>query len=195
MYTVIGTVNSRALRVLWALEELEQPYELTVAPPRSEVARAHNPSGKIPALLVDGTILTDSTAIVTYLADRYGALTQPAGTLARAQQDALTHKILDEMDAVLWTAARHSFILPEEHRVPEVKESLKWEFARTCTEIADRLGDGPFLCGEAMTVPDILLTHCIGWAMSAKFPIHEDRLTAYARRMRDRPAYQRAVSA
>ena len=43
------------------------------------------------------------------------------------------------MDAVLWTAARHSFVLPEEHRVPEIKGPLRWEFARTCTRLAERL--------------------------------------------------------
>ena len=39
MYRVIGTVKSRALRVMWMLEELDQDYELITAPPRSDVAR------------------------------------------------------------------------------------------------------------------------------------------------------------
>ncbi len=36
MYTVIGTVKSRAARVLWMLEELEVPFEHVAATPRSE---------------------------------------------------------------------------------------------------------------------------------------------------------------
>ena len=85
MYTVIGTTKSRALRVLWMLEELEQPYDHIPAGPRSDEARRHSPSGKVPALLVDGEAITDSVAIMTFLADRHAALTFPAGTVERAR--------------------------------------------------------------------------------------------------------------
>lgn len=101
MYEVYGVVPSRAFRVLWMLEELGQPYELIQTGPRSEEIFALNPLGKIPAMKVDNTVLTDSTAIMTYLADKHGGCTHPAGTLERAQQDALTVEILDEFDASL----------------------------------------------------------------------------------------------
>ncbi|MCC6001554.1 MAG: glutathione S-transferase family protein [Pararhodobacter sp.] len=190
-YTVYGTTKSRAARVVWMLEELELPYEHVAANPRDPSVLAVNPSGKVPALTVDGTVLTDSTAIIQYLADRHGALTCPAGTLERAQQDALTHRILDEFDAVLWTAARHSFILPAEQRVAGVKESLRWEFDRNSTAFAAQMGEGPFLMGETMTVPDILLTHCCLWAGAAKFQIADPALQAYVGRMKERPALRR----
>jgi glutathione S-transferase len=126
MYQVIGVPKTRAFRVLWTLEELGQSYDLVPAQPQSAEARAANPSGKVPALVEDGESITDSVAIITYLADKHGALTAPAGTLARAKQDAITNMVIDEMDAILWTAARHSFILPEDRRVPEIKDSLNW---------------------------------------------------------------------
>ena len=131
MYTVIGKVNTRTFRVLWTLEELGQPYERLDAGPRSDDALAHNPLGKIPALKDGDAVLTDSVAIMTYLADKHGSLTAPAGTVARAHQDAMTLWLIDEFDAVLWAAAKHSFVLPEDQRVPQVKESLKAEFARS----------------------------------------------------------------
>ena len=114
--------------------------------------------------------LTDSTAILTFLADRHGALTFPGGSLERARQDGFSQLILDEFDAVLWTAARHSFVLPETLRLPAIKDSLKWEFATNAERLSARLGDGPFLMGSAMTVPDVILTHChhdhsINWVM------------------------------
>jgi len=190
MYKVYGSVASRAFRVLWMLEELGVAYEHHDAKPRSEAARALNPSGKVP-ILVDGeAVLTDSTAILTYLADKHGKLTHPAGTIERAHQDALTHAILDEFDAVLWTAARHSFVLPEEQRVPQVSTSLKWEFARNL----DRLGErfvGPFLQGETMTIADIICVHCLNWAYAAKFPVENEKLLAYAKDMRARDAFKR----
>ncbi|MGB8621456.1 MAG: glutathione S-transferase family protein [Paracoccaceae bacterium] len=192
MYKVIGNVKSRTFRVLWALEELEQPYTHVPAPPRSEDVIAINPAGKVPVLIVDGTAITDSTAILTFLADRHGKLTFPAGTIDRARQDSLTHFLLDEFDALLWTAARHSFILPEKLRCPDVKDSLKWEFAGSQKTLVGRMGDGPFLMGERMTVPDIVLTHCLNWAQAAKFPLEQPRLKDYAARLSARPAFRRA---
>lgn len=191
MYIVIGGLRSRTFRVLWMLEELGQPYEHRAAAPRSEDVTAHYPAGKVPVLLEDGVALTDSVAIMTYLADKHGALTFAAGTLDRARQDGHTQFINDEIDANLWTAARHSFILPEEMRLPQIKDSLKWEVERAFARLADRLGDGPFLMGKSVTVPDLLATHCGNWAKGANFPEPPALVAAYFDRMRARPAYLR----
>jgi len=191
MYTVIGPVMSRAFRVLWMLEEMDLPYTHEPHPPRSEAVRRHNPSGKVPVLVTDDAVLTDSTAILTWLGDHHGALTHPAGTLDRARQDAATHFLLDEFDAPLWMAARHSFVLPEERRVPAVKDSLKWEFAQSFESLAARLGDGPFLMGETLSIPDIIAGHCLSWARAARFPDAPEPLVAYVKRLRARDAFGR----
>jgi len=193
MYEVYGGVKSRTFRVLWMLEELGQAYTHHPEPPRSDAVRALNASGKIPVLVENGAVLTDSTAILTYLTDKHGALTHPPGTHARARQDALTHFILDEMDALLWMAARHSFVLPQDRRVPTIKESLRWEFETSVARLVARLGDGPFLMGAAMTVPDILAAHCGNWAAGAKFPAEDPAFQAYLARMRARPAFRRVA--
>ncbi len=193
MYHVVGIPLTRTFRVLWALEELGQTYDLTPAKPQSDEARAANPSGKIPVLIEEGEAITDSVAIMTYLADKHGALTAPAGTLARAKQDSITLMINDEMDAILWTYARHSFALPEEHRVPEVKESLRWEFANSIKRIEAKL-TGEFIVGDSFTIADILLTHCLNWARGAKLEVASEPLLAYGERMRARPAYQRVAA-
>lgn len=193
MYQVIGDTQSRAFRVTWMLEELGLPYEQIKVKPHTPEALACNPSGKIPALKDGDTILTDSTAILTYLADKHDGLTYPAGTVERAKQDGLTHMVLDELDAVLWTGARHTFALPEDKRVPAVKDSLKWEFARNSARLANCI-KGPFLMGDKMTIADIIATHCLNWAFSAKFPIENEHLLAYAKEMRGRDAFKRAVA-
>jgi glutathione S-transferase len=190
MYKVIGKVQTRTFRVLWMLEEIDQPFELIKAAPHSDEINALNPSGKVPAFMDGDACLLDSTAIITYLADKHGKLTYPAGTIARAKQDALTHAILDELDAVLWTATRHSFTLPEDKRIPDVKPSLKWEYARNLDRLADRL-EGPFLMGETMTIADIICTHVLNWAFSAKFPADNEKMLAYAKTMRARDAFKR----
>ena len=192
MYKLIGSRKSRAFRVLWTLEELEVPYEHVPALPRSDEVRAVSPTGKVPVLVEGPDVLTDSVAIMSYLADKHGALTFPAGTPDRARLDARLHKLNEDFDTLLWAAAKHSFVLPEERRVPAVKDSLRWQFRQSC-EAAEAALEGPYLLGETMTIADILLVHCLGWALVAKFPLESDALKAYSRRLRDRPAYQRAA--
>lgn len=193
MYHVIGHARSRTMRVLWMLEELGLDYDHTPASPNSEQARAHNPSGKVPALIVDGQALLDSVAIMQFLADRHGALTFPAGTIDRAIQDSFTQFACDEVDGALWTAAKHSFALPEALRVPEVKPSAKAEFSRAMAVLETRLGGNEFVMGSQITVPDILLGHCAGWAEGAKFDMPEGPVADYFARLRARPALRRAM--
>lgn len=192
MYTLIGKLDTRAFRVAWMLEEVGAEYELIKAAPRTDEAFAHHPSGKVPALSVDGRSIIDSSAILSFLADRHGQFTFECGTIERAQQDGWLHLVNDEIDQVLWTAARHSFVLPKEKRVPDVKESLKWEYARNLDRIMDKM-EGDYLMGEKPTVPDFVLAHCSGWAKAAGFPTENEKYAAYSKRMKSRPAFGRVV--
>jgi glutathione S-transferase len=195
MYTLVGSPRSRTMRVAWALEEIGAPYEWRPAPPRSEAILALNPSGKVPALIVDGRVLVDSVAIVQFLADRHGAMTHPAGTIERGEQDSFTQFVVDEVDGALWLAAKHSFVLPEELRVPAVKAAARHEFGRAMETLAARLGDRPFLTGDRFTVPDLILGHCAGWAERAKFTLPGGPVGACLERVRERPALARALEA
>ena len=194
MYKVIGNTNTRTLRVLWAMKEIGLKYEHVQVNAQSVDAKKFNISGKVPTLDANGVNIADSTAIVTYLADKYNQLTFPAGTIERAQQDSFTQFILDELDSILWTAARHSFVLPKEMRVSELKDTLRLEFARSLKILESRMGSGPNVMGEEFTIPDIILTHVGGWARVAKFDIPDGRLRDYFRRQIKRPAYISAIN-
>ena len=175
------------------LQERREPYEAVDASPRSEVTVKYSALGKIPALIDGEDGLTDSLAVMTCLADKHGKLTAPAGTVARARQDAMTFWLIDEFDAILWAAAKHSFALPEDVRVPAVKDALKYEFEKSATTLSNRL-QSDFLMGDEITLPDILACHCLNWAIGAKCPRTDDKLFRYAKGLRERPAYQ-AISA
>lgn len=193
MLKLIGTKKSRAFRVLWFLEELGVDYEHDPSSPRSPAVIDVNPSGKIPAMLVGDTVLRDSTAILTYLADTHERFTFPAGTLERARQDAFAHAILDEIEAALWTASKHSYVLPEAQRVPEIKATAMWEFETAIARLSDAF-EGPYLMGAKMTVPDFMLVHCMGWGKIAGFPEAGEPLEAYWRAARERAAYKAAAA-
>ena len=192
MYKVIGTSRNRTMRVYWALEEMGLDYEMVLIPPRSEEVRAFNPSGKVPCLLVDGEAIIDSVAIIQFLADKHGKMTFPAGTIKRAQQDSFTQFCVDEIEGALWTAAKNSFIHPEERRVPAIKPTAKYEFANAMKTLETRLGDNEFVMGDTFTIPDLLLGHCANWAMGAKFDLPEGPVGEYLKRITSRSAYQRA---
>ncbi|CUH51065.1 glutathione S-transferase family protein [Shimia marina] len=190
MYEIIGNPATRAFRVLWALEELGQPYKLHADMPQSEKARALNPTGKVPILLEGEQTITDSVAIMTYLADKHGALSFAPGTLERAEQDSFTQQILDEVEAPLWSANRHTFVLPQELRVPALKDTLIWEYNRGIHNVMSRR-KGPYLMGERFTLPDILLTHCAAWARFISFDSDNTELVPYIKITRARDAFQR----
>ena len=110
MYKVIGSLRTRAFRVVWMLEELGQGYEVEPVRPRSETARAYNPSGKVPILLIDGEPILDSVAIVQFLADRHRRFTAPAGIIERACQDGWTQFSVDDLESPLWFNAKNTFV-------------------------------------------------------------------------------------
>lgn len=190
MYKIYGRIQSRASRVIWLLEELGQDYEWIDVGPHDPQVLALNGSGKIPVLQDGEAVISDSAAIMTYLADKHRAFTYSAGTPERARQDSLFFALLEEFDAPLWLATRHKFILPENKRVPQVVETAKWEFDRSFQRMGQRF-QGPFLQGEKMTIADILCIHCMSWAKSAGFPMNSDALKAYGKSLRERPAYKK----
>ncbi len=191
MLKIVGTLRSRAFRVLWLAEELGLDYEHIAELPRSEAVTKLNPLGQIPILIDGETVVTDSLAILHYMADRAGRFTHPAGTPERALVDARINFILTEMEAPLWLAARHSFILPEDRRHPEIKPWLKDDFVDAGAKFETLIGDGTFFAGDDFTIADIVAAHTIGWAINAKFE-PSDAQKVYLTRMTERPAWGRA---
>ena len=67
---------SRASGILWLLEELDQPYEIELVDIRApggvpESYRAIQPNKKVPAILHEGTVVTERAAICLYLTERF----------------------------------------------------------------------------------------------------------------------------
>lgn len=83
---------SSATRIHWALEELGVPYEkikvdLAAGEQKKPDYLAKNPNGKVPLVVVDGTAVFESLAILIYLGERYGVEKDlfPPLSLARAE--------------------------------------------------------------------------------------------------------------
>lgn len=198
MYRVYGAHPTRTTRVLWALEEIEAPYEISHANPRSDEAKAVNPSGKVPVLevLMEEFRLIDSTAILQFLADRHPAvgLTFAQGSRERAEMDSWIHFAISDLEAPVWTMTKHSFIYPDHLRAPEVLKACAQEWDWGIAAMDERLGGGPYLVGEPFTVPDIIMGHVSRWAGNIGLEVKRPRVAEYFERVLARPALARAVA-
>ncbi|MEH0070788.1 glutathione S-transferase family protein [Pannonibacter sp. Pt2-lr] len=194
MYKVIGVPQSRASRIYWLLEELGQPYEIVPAKPHSQEVLAVNPNGKIPVLMDGDVALTDSTAILHYLADKHGSCTFKAGTIDRAMQDSFTMFCLDEIEGALWTGFKNTVVHPEGVRVPDVMRACKAELTKALDILAKRLGTKTYVMGDTFTVADIIITNCLMWGASIpEFGVpKEGPIPDYVKRTTSRPAFKAA---
>ena len=194
-----GYRNGRTLRALWALEEVGAHYEYVEV----DVMRGHgqepwflqiNPGGKVPVLDDGGTIITESAAICMHVAEKAprSRLLPPAGTQDRTDCYKWISFILTELDAPLWTMAKHRFGLPRERRVPAVIETASWEFRTSVKILASALEDHPYLAAGSFTVADILAGHTLLWAKSARLPLSSNPLETYLEKLLTREAVIRA---
>ncbi|QSX39962.1 glutathione S-transferase family protein [Shewanella cyperi] len=199
MIELYGTPRSRALRISWLLEELGIPWEFHYidfarGDNRTESFLALNPCGKVPVIRDGELVLTESAAIMMYLAEKYGAgqWLPDAGTAAAARHYQWLSYIITELEQPLWTMGKHKFALPEAQRVPAVRTTAVWEFDKAAAIAEDWLPDSPFLLGEQIQVADILLAHTLLWATVFEQDI-PPKLAAYRDRLSARPAMKKAL--
>ena len=193
MIQVFGRVRSRTFRVVWLLEELGIEYDLKEVAPRSDEVKKFYKNGKIPFILDNETLISDSVAILAYLSDKYQTFTEIPGTIKRAKQDAITFRIIDEFDSLLWVAAKHTYVFSDEKKIPAVIDILRWEFNSNQEKFITEFSLEKYLCGEEFLIPDIILGHCLNWAESLDFPVC-DTLIEYLGRLKKRAPYQKTYS-
>src|ERR1044071_9750746 len=114
---------TRAIRVRWTLQELGVDFEpirvdLLAGEHRRPEFLKINPAGKLPVLVDGDFILTESVAIVLYLAEKYpekGLL--PSGLRARAEVYRWLFFAVTELEQPIWRIARHTLLYPPEKRL------------------------------------------------------------------------------
>ena len=195
-----GSKNSRSLRCAWALEEAGASYDyqrvwMMKGEGQSAAFKAVNPAGKIPVLTDGAFTLTESVAIVMYVAEKFpGAPLMPTTVAHRADVFRWMFYMVSEVESHLWAVAQHRFALPEDKRVPAVEATCVWQLQREFVVIDKALNERLFIAGRAFSAADILTTHCLTWALSAKIDGVGAASLAYVERMKARPAFQRATA-
>ena len=198
---VYGVRASRTFRALWMMEEVEADYEyieldLKRGDLKGDAYRALNPLGKMPTLVDGQLVLFESGAILNYLAERFPdrKLIPPVGSAERPLYHQWCCFILTELEQGLWTAGKHTFVLPEAKRVPAMVQRGYEEFSEAAGTLAVALGDREYLVGDQFTAADILAAHTLNWASKWEVPLGHANLEIYLERLKQRPAFQRVLS-
>lgn len=148
---------------------------------------AINPTGLTPALaLHDGTLLTESLAILGYVAEQRGTLLPEAG-LPRWRALEATSFMTTEIHGSF-----RAFFYPDATQAEKDRARGKLE-GRFAT-LAEQLGDGTFLVGDRMSVADLYLFVMLRWAAMFGIAVPA-RLQAFLGRMAQVPSVVRALAA
>jgi len=192
MLTLYHAPRSRSSRIVWLLEEVGEPYEIQYVGIRrgdgsgETDAKNPHPHGKVPALIHDGVVVTESVAICQYLGETFPAagLEVKAGEPGRA--DYLSW--LAYYAGVIEPSLTCKFLNVEAPR--GVPGWAPWEAVEA--RIGAQLETGPWALGERFTTVDILIASLLQWAAPnfKERPAYE----AYKARIMARPALARALA-
>lgn len=199
--------GSRSVRPLWTMEEMGLDYELEVMqfPPRflhpgyAEI----NPIGTVPYFVDDKggpdniIQMTESAGISQYLVDRYGPSTLGVEPSEVGYGGYLNW--LHRSDATLTfpqtLVLRYTLLEPEATRLPKVAEDYtKWFYSRLrSVDIAT--ADNEFLVANRFTIADITVGYALYLADTLGLAEgFKPNTKAYYERLKQRPAFQKAIS-
>jgi glutathione S-transferase len=183
---------SRARVVHWMLEEVGAPYriepvDLSKGEQKKPPFLAVNPMGKLPTIVHRGTVITETGAICTYLADAFPAaglaprLDEPArGSYLRWMffgagciDSALIDRMLARPAPDRTTALGYG-------RYEDVMETLE-----------KAITPGPYILQERFSAADVFIGAQIGFGMRTKSIEPRPAFQAYLGRLQQRPAYKR----
>lgn len=186
-----------------ALEEAGARYErvrvnLAGGEQRGEAYAKINPKGRVPALATDQGVLTETTAILAYVAQ-----THPQAKIAPLD-DPFAFARVQEFNAFLSSTVHVSHA----HRVrgsrwsddPAVIEGLKLKVAQNMTDafqlIETKMLAGPYVLGDRFTVADGYLFTMARWLEGDSVDIKKfPKVNDHQKRVADRPAVQRILAA
>ena len=192
-----GSRSTASLVVHWLLIELGMAHELRMLDfdrreHKSADYLALNPQGRVPTLVIDGQVLTESAAIAMHLADLHPAagLAPEPGTSQRAAY----YRWMFFCAYSLMPAYRRWFYPDEpagQAQVPEVQARALAELEAAWQQVADhlRLG-GPYLLGAQRSAADFVLTMLMRWSRNMPRPTDSwPALAAHATRMKALPSF------
>lgn len=170
-FTVHGGRGTGSVIVEAALTLLGQPYEVVeepalTSPGRERRAAAVNPMRQVPALVLpSGEILTESAAILIWLADRYpGARMAP--TVGDPRRGAFLRwmaYVSAQIYALFWIRDHLSRLAADPAHEAVIRERTTARILH-CWDMMDRqISPGAYLLGDELGVLDLYVTVISRW--------------------------------
>jgi glutathione S-transferase len=194
---------SRGRIVHWMLEELAVPYQVKSVSfgPRmkSRTFTEINPMGKVPALKHGEAVVTETAAILTYLADYFEekGLIPPKNTPERAAFFRWMFFIAGPLESAT-TSKFMGWVAPEATPIgtPAVGYLGFGSLELTLSTLEDLLKQNTYVCGKQFTAADIYLASHLGFHMTVAKTIDQRPIfVEYVNRLNKRPAKHRAEEA
>lgn len=197
MIEVYGFATPNSVKVPIALEELGLDYRLHGINVRKGEQKAAdfialNPNAKVPVLIDGPMVLTESAAILVYLAEKTGKLLPASGAhRARVFEQLFFHA------SGLSPAFGQAGFFKKQAAEPQPIAIARFEAeaARTAGVLDNVLGRHAFVAGDAFTIADI--AH-FGWLWRRAFAEVDitglPNLSRWVRQMEARPAVARAIA-
>ena len=182
------------------IEETGAPYEekptlLAKGEQKTEAYLKINPRGKVPALSADGKVITENTAILTYLARRFPEKKLlPADPLEEARCIGTMAWFSNIVHPSYQRYMRPERFAEGEAAQATVKETGRKSFWANVQEIDSLLGNKEWMMGGQYTVADGYALVFYGWGVRGEFPMKElGNYTAWKDRMLKRPAVRKVL--
>jgi glutathione S-transferase len=183
-----------------ALEEIGVPYEkkpilIAQSEQRGEAFLAVNPRGQVPALVVDGKLITETAAVLAYLGRAFPqAKLFPSDEIGQAQCLATLCWIASQIDPLFRRAARPERFVSDEAARPAVKQGAEAAYWAKCQEIDTLLAGREWMAGTQYTACDPYALVYYGWGFRFGFAMKDlPAFTGLKDRLLQRPAVRRAL--
>jgi glutathione S-transferase len=191
--TLYHAAPSRSSIAHWMLEEVGEAYDIHLlslqrGENRAPEYLAVNPMGKVPALRHGDVVITEAAAICAYLADEFprARLNVPVGDPRRGLY-------------LKWLFFGPSCIEPAvtDRAFPRKQEPRRGmlgygDFDTVLDVAAKAVAGGPYILGEQFTAADVVIGSALRWGMAFNLLPRRPEFVAYAERLGERPALQRA---
>jgi glutathione S-transferase len=149
-----------------------------------------NSKGAVPALELDnGEVLTENAVILQYLGDRAGSpdVLPAVGNLRR-------YRVLERVNFITTELHKRFGLLFNPQATDETKKLAADELGKKLDYVDRELGDGPFVMGDELTLPDTYLFVITGWAEKMLGGLDRwPHLKAFRERMLQRPSVRKVM--
>jgi glutathione S-transferase len=189
MLTFFTNPMSRGRIVRWMLEEVGAPYETVVTQWGSPdpALLAANPLGKVPTIIHDGAVVSETAAICAYLADAF----PDAGLAPRPEERASYYRWM------FFTAGPVEAAMMDSHlgvTLPPEKEAMigYGNLARAVDVLEGAVSAHDYVAGPRFTAADVYVGSSVDFFIQFGMLEKREAFARYLVRLRDRPAWVRA---